>query len=105
MNLERRRKPRISDAVPVIVRSLKGRDMAYQFETVTLDVGAGGLCAFAPRRMEEGETVSLHIRFRLAGSMPSQAPCVAARAVVARVEKRPDNSCVFAVTFRRYRFV
>ena len=105
MNFERRQKPRINDPVAIVVRGSKDHGKSYQFDTITQDIGAGGLRALAPRIMEAGEKILLHIRFALAGSRPLQAPVIAARAVVMRVEERPDGSCNFAASFLRHRII
>jgi len=105
MDMERRNKPRISHPIPVIVRGADENGEMYRFDTIAKDVGAGGLRAMAPRIMKEGERISLRIRFALAGSKPVQAPSVAARGVVSRVEEQSDKSSLFAVSFLYRRIV
>ena len=102
---DRRKTPRISTPVPVIVRGSDGHGKTYRFSTVTRNIGSGGICASAPRNMEAGEKILLHIRFALAGSKPSEAPAIAARAEVLRAEKQSDGSCVFAASFLLHRFL
>ncbi len=99
MSVERRQKPRINDPLPVVVRGSNGGGKAYQFDTVTRNIGAGGLCAVAPRIMETGESITLYVRFALAGTRPPLAPSFAARARVLRTEKRTDDTCTFAACF------
>jgi hypothetical protein len=103
--LERRQKPRINEPVPVIVRGSDGHGRTYRFNTIARDIGSGGLCASAPRIMQTGEKILLHVRFALAGSKPSQAPAIAARARVLRVEEQSNGSCVFAASFLLHRFI
>ena len=105
MNIERRQKPRLNDPIPVIVQGSEENGQKYRFDTITRDIGSEGLCALAPRVMKKGETVSLRMRFSLAGSKPVQAPAVAASAVVLRVEKQPDESSLFAVSFLSRRVI
>jgi len=105
MESERRQKPRINEPVTVLVRGSADPGNPYQFKTTAKNIGAGGLCAVAPRRMEVGEKVTLFVRFALAGSNPPQAPAMAARAVIARVEPQRGGSCVFAASFLRHRFI
>jgi hypothetical protein len=105
MEIERRKKQRINEAVSVIVRSSAASSQAYQVKAIAKNIGAGGLCALAPRIMEVGEKVTLFVRFSLAGSNPLQAPAIAARAVVVRVEETCGESSVFAASFLRYRFI
>lgn len=105
MRIERRNKARINGPVPVIVRGPAGCSERYQFKTTAKDIGAGGLCAFAPRVMEAGEKVTLFVRLALAGSTPPHAPAIAARAVVVRVEEQCGESCTFAASFLRHRFI
>lgn len=99
MKTERRRSTRLSDSLPVIVRSVNRRMKPFQFNSITRDISSGGLCAIAPSPLHPGEKINLHIRFALPGSTPVQAPSVSARAVVLRAEERPDGTCVFATSF------
>ena len=103
--MERRKKLRISDPIPIIVRGSDGRGKTYRFKTITRNIGSGGVCASAPRIMEAGEKILLHVRFALAGSKSSTSPAIAARAVVLRAEKQPDGSCEFAASFLLHRFL
>jgi hypothetical protein len=95
-NLERRRKPRIYDPVFVVVR---GSDSCAR------NIGSGGLCAYTPQIMKTGEKLRIHIRFARAGSKPLEAPAIAARAVVLRVEKQFNGLYLFAASFLLHRFV
>ncbi len=97
--VDRRKKPRIDDAIPVSVRGSEPRGKSYRFDTVARDIGAGGLSAFSPRILKKGEKLLLHIRFARAGSKPARAPEILAQGLVTRVEDRPGFSCVFAVSF------
>jgi hypothetical protein len=99
MNNERRRNPRLIDPLPIVVRSIKGCEKPFQFDTITRDISAGGLCAVAPGPMHPGEQINCHIRFALPGSNPSLAPSASARAVVLRAEEQPDGTCIFAASF------
>ena len=105
MNVERRRKLRIHDPIPVIVRGSKVHGKGYQFETTARNVGSDGLCASAPRILKAGEKVTLFIRFALSGSKPLQAPVVAARAIVVRVQENANGSCIFAASFLHHRMI
>jgi hypothetical protein len=99
MKMERRRNPRINDPLPVVVCGSSDTKDAYRFETISWDFGAGGICAFSPRILQEEEKISLYIRLSPAGSQPSQAPEVAARAIVLRSQAMPDGCCLFAASF------
>ncbi len=105
MNPERRKKPRIRDPIAVIVRGSDGQGKTYRFKTIARNIGSGGICASAPRIMEAGEKILLHVRFALAGSKPTKAPAITANAEVLRAEKQPDGSCVFAAYFLLHRFL
>jgi hypothetical protein len=105
MQEERRKRLRINQPVPVLVRGSADCRKRYQFRATARNIGAGGLCAFAPRVMEVGEKVTLFVRFALAGSSPPQAPAFAALAVVVRVEEKRGDSCTFAASFLRHRFI
>ena len=99
MQVERRRKERLEYALPVGICGSEGGGKEYQFETIARNIGAGGLCAFAPRKMKLGETLSLRVRFAHPGSKASQAPEVTMRGFVVRTEIRPTGLCMFAVSF------
>lgn len=99
VGVENRRKQRMSDPVPIIVRGVEPCGKPYRFETVARNIGAGGLCAYARRVMQKGETVSLRIRFARLGSKPIQAPEVSVRGLVIRTEDRPGGLSLFAVSF------
>jgi hypothetical protein len=88
----------MNDPVPVEVTGSRGGEQ-YRFETITRNVGSGGLCAFAPRMMEPGEAVSMRIRFVRPCSRQVQAAEFSVRGKVVRVEPRPDDLCLFAVSF------
>jgi hypothetical protein len=105
MKTERRKKQRIYEPVPIIVRGSADSGQSYQIKAIARNIGAGGLCAFAPRIMEVGEKVALFVRFSRAGSNPPQAPAIAARAIVVRVEEKSGESSAFAASFLRYRFI
>ncbi len=105
MTTERRTTTRINERIPLIVRGAPGRGTSYQFTSLAENIGAGGLLAHAPRIMEVGEKLTLFVRFALAGSNPPQAPAIAARAVVIRVEEKSGESCNFAAAFVRHRFI
>ena len=104
-NVERRRKPRLYDPVFVVVRGSDACGKTYQFSTIARNIGSGGLCAYTPQIMKTGEKLRIHIRFARAGSKPLEAPAIAARAVVLRVEKQFNGSYLFAASFLLHRFV
>jgi len=96
---ERRSKPRMDDPVPVKVSGSGASGKAYRFETVSRDLGAGGLRAFAPRVMQVGERLSMRIRFVRMGGRPVYAPEISLRGRVVRVEEQPGGNSIFAVAF------
>ena len=104
MNQERRRNPRISDPLPIVVRSSNTCSESFEFNSVTKDISSGGLCAIAPKPLRPGEKINLHIRFSRAGSSPAQAPAASATAVVLRTKERPDGTCIFAASFLLHHF-
>ena len=99
MNPDRRQKLRMDDVIPVTVRGYECSGKVYRFQTVARDIGAGGLSAFSPRIMRIGERVSLRIRFARPGNSRIPAPEMPVRAMVKRVEGRPDGFCIFAAIF------
>jgi hypothetical protein len=100
-DLERRKKPRIYDPITVSIRGSEEDGSFYRFETIAENIGAGGLCARAPRIMRKGESLSVRIRFALAGSNPAQAPVEVVQATVIRVERdrKTASGCTFAASF------
>ena len=96
---ECRSKPRMDEPVPVRVRGSDASGKAYRFETVTRDLGAGGLSALAPRVMQPGERLSVRIRFVRLGGRAVQAPEIPLRGRVVRVEEQPGGHSMFAVSF------
>ncbi len=99
MQAERRRKDRMEYALPVSIRGSEEGGREYRFEAVARNIGAGGLCAFAPRKMKIGEKLSLRVRFAHPGNRSAQAAEVSARGLVVRTEDRPTGLCLFAVAF------
>jgi hypothetical protein len=99
MEAERRRKARLYHSLPLSVRGSEASGKAYRFETITPNIGAGGLCAFAPRIMKIGERISMRVRFARIGSKLLQAPEISIRGQVVRVEERAAGYCLFAVSF------
>jgi hypothetical protein len=98
MQAERRRKDRLEYTIPLNVRGSEKGGKSYRFKTVAQNIGADGLCAFAPRRMRIGERISLRIRFAHPGST-AQAPEISLRGRVVRTEERPAGLWRFAVSF------
>jgi hypothetical protein len=96
---ERRRKPRMDDPILVSIRGADLNGERYRFETIVRDIGAGGLCAYAPRLMQTGEAIAMRIRFVSPGSRAVQAPEVSVRGMVVRVNQRPGGHCMFAASF------
>ena len=99
MKEDRRRKDRLDWTLPISVRGSEKGGETYRFETVAPNIGGGGLCAFAPRKMKVGERISLRIRFARVGRKPPRAPEISVRGLVVRVEERPADYCKFAVLF------
>jgi hypothetical protein len=99
MNTERRQRPRINNPLPVLVRGMNDQGEPFQFHSVVRDISAGGLCAIAPEPLKIGEKLYLHVRFTQSGANPAQAAEASFRGVVLRLKKRPDGTCLFAVSF------
>ena len=96
---DRRSKPRMDGPLPVKVKWSGASGKTYRFETVARNIGAGGLCAFAPRAMQVGERLSMRIRFVRMGGRPAQAPEISIRGRIVRVENIRGDCSVFAVSF------
>ncbi len=98
MDLERRSKDRLEYVLPLKIRGFD-EGKTYQFRTVARNIGAGGLCAYAPRAMRIGERLSMRVRFAHPGSETVDAPEISVRGQVIRAEARPTGLCLFAVSF------
>jgi hypothetical protein len=98
MQTERRSKPRMYAPVQLRVRGTAGSGESYDFETVARNIGAGGVCAAAPRVLQPGDRLSLEIRFALAGSRPATAPVILTYGVVLRSKTLAQGRCIFAAT-------
>ena len=96
---ERRQKPRLEDPIQLRVRVMKGSRPFMEFDTVALNISAGGICALAPRRINAGCRLYLNIRFALHGSTPVEAPTIAVGGVVLRAQEWPDGHSLFAAAF------
>jgi hypothetical protein len=105
MEAERRQKARLYHSLPLTVRGSEAPGKAYRFEAIAPNIGAGGLCAFAPRIMKIGERISMRVRFARIGVKQLQAPEVSIRGRVVRVEERAAGYCLFAVSFVLRRIV
>lgn len=104
MLTERRKKARVEGPFPLTVRGWEMGGLAYRFNTSAKNIGAGGLFATAPRLMSVGEKITILVRFALSDDRV-QAPMIAARGRVVRVEDADGDGCSFAVAFLRHRFV
>ena len=93
---ERRQKPRLEDPIQLRVRLMQHSAPSIEFDTVALNISAGGICALAPRRINAGCRLYLNIRFALHGSTPVEAPTIAAGGVVLRTQEWPDGHSLFA---------
>jgi hypothetical protein len=99
MNTDRRQRPRINDPLPVLVRGVNNQGEPFQFRSVVRDISAGGLCSVSPEALMIGERLYLHVLFAQANARAPQAPKASLRGIVLRTEKRPDGTCIFAVSF------
>jgi hypothetical protein len=96
---ERRQKPRLEDPIQLRVRVMQHGAPLIEFDTVALNISAGGICALAPCRIDAGSRLYLNIRFALPGTTPIEAPAIAAGGVVLRAREWPDGHSLFAAEF------
>jgi hypothetical protein len=96
---ERRKKPRICDPVPVLVRGRDENGASYSFDAKVKDISASGVRATAPRKMQVGEKISVRITFNLTEDQTAIAPVVLADAVVARDQKYSNGAYEFTACF------
>ena len=93
---ERRQKPRLEGPIQLGVRVTRH---SAPFDTVALNISAGGICALSPCHISIGCRLYLSIRFALPGSNPVAAPAITAGGLVLRAEEWPDGHSLFAAAF------
>jgi hypothetical protein len=103
--MERRHSLRIAVPFPVRIRGVSAAGKRLEFETQLENLGAGGLFVKAAHDISSWKNLTLIMRLSLAESMETQAPVVAARARILRMENRGDGRNGFAIAFTRHRFV
>jgi hypothetical protein len=96
---ERRQKPRLEDPIQLRVQVMQNGAPFIEFDTVALNISAGGICALAPCHIKTGCRLFLNIRFAIPGSTPVEAPTITAGGVVLRAQEWPDGHSLFAAEF------
>ncbi len=97
--IERRRTQRLYEPILLSVRGEHAKSDRIEFETITRDIGGGGLCAVSPRSLSPGDRFCFNIQFARPGTKPFHAPVVTTRGIVQRVEALADGTFLFAVAF------
>ncbi len=104
-NVERRRKPRIYNPIPITINGIGSDGDRFEFESIADNVSAGGLSTPAPRTVCVGEELSFLIRFSLGGTRLMVAPTILARGIVLRAHDLPDGTSRIGVAFIRSRIL
>jgi PilZ domain-containing protein len=100
---ERRRKARIYVPFPTTVRWMRGGRERCEVHTYLENIGATGLYLRMDRSIEPGTRIFVVVYFSTTHSL--DAPRVAIRGIVHRVELQPDDTFGVTVTITHHRFV
>jgi hypothetical protein len=102
---QRRRKSRIYQPFPVRVRGVDASGESFEVDTTLDNLSAGGVFLRLRRWVAEGSKIFLVLHLSIAREEGVQAPRVAVRGVVIRVERQIDGSCGLAIAITRHRFL
>lgn len=100
--LERRAKPRSSDALPARVWGVDIEDQPFSFDCFLDNMSASGLYLRMPRRLKFSSIVSLVVRL-LHG--PADKKTAAIKGTVIRDEAGPDGDCGVGIRIIEHRFI
>jgi len=103
--LDRRQQPRIYDRFPVKVKGVDASGEAFDDDVRLDNVGAGGIYLRLAHTVERGAQLEMSIRFSTVMLATLNAPRLAVRGVVLRVDAQPSGACGLAVAFTHHRFL
>ena len=102
MAVERRAKPRSSDALPARVWGVDINGHPFSFDCLLDNMSASGLFLRLPRRLKFASVVSLVVRL-LNGSVDAKAAAI--KGTVIRDEAGPDGHCGIGIRIIEHRFI
>lgn len=105
ITLERRSKSRLQVAYPALVRGNDSISGKFQEDALVENVSAGGIYLRLKRVIAPGNLLFITLRFSNLPPKQTLAPCLAARGIVLRVDKRQDDTYGVALRFQNYRFL
>ena len=100
--VERRTKPRLSDALPARVWGVDINDQPFSFDCVLDNMSASGLYLRMPRRMKFSAVISLVVRLP---NGPVDGRLAAIKGTVTRDEKEPDGHTGLGIRIIEHRFI
>lgn len=100
---ERRDKPRIYVPFPTTVRGVGSGGKRFEANTQLENLGATGLYLRLDQPLETGKRIFVVVY--LSTTCSQDAPRVAIRGIVQRVELKPDNTFGVAVAITHHRFL
>ena len=101
---ERRRHPRIDEALPVKVSGVDEDGQTFESATLLDNISAGGLYMRLARCLALGMQLSVTVRFTANPSSDAPAVRLSATGEVLRAVMLPDGTCGVAVAFTNYLF-
>ena len=102
---ERRDKPRLNVPFPAMVRGVNANGEAFETDTHLNNLSRGGLNLKLGQPVEPGMKLFILIQLAAPESQDAEAPRVAVRGNVLRVERQPDGPYSVAVAITQYRFL
>ena len=100
--IERRKKPRSSDALPARVWGVDINDQPFSYDCLLDNISASGLYLRMPRRMKFSSAISLVVRL-LNG--PVDGVVAAIKGTVIRDESKPDGRMGIAIRIVEHKFI
>lgn len=102
---ERRAKPRLDCAYPVLLRAHPDQGGKLERRATITNISASGMYLRTRSFIARGQTLFLMARLSNLPADQASAPSLAATAQVVRVEPKPDGSYGVAVRMQRHRLL
>lgn len=102
---ERRAKPRMDCAYPVLLRHHQAGGDIFESQATITNISASGMYLRTWHYVPRGQTLFVMARLSNQPAENSPAPNLAATVEVVRVEAKPDGSYGVAVRMQRHRFL
>ena len=102
---ERRDKPRLSVPFPAMVRGVNASEEAFETNTHLHNLSRGGLSLRLEQLVKQGAKLFILIQLAAPETQDAEAPRVAVRGTVLRVERQSNGPYNVAVAITQYRFL